>query len=267
MSSSFTPYKGLELQATGENAGTWGQVVNDGVISVLDNNVGGVTTKSLTNLDVTLTDAEAENACLRLAGVLTGDVTVFNACQGFYYLENLTTGNFDVTLTNGTNFVILPQGMRGIVFADTANGIRAFSLLSSDGTEDFPLGTTMLFIQSAVPTGWTLVSTWNDYGLKLSATTGGATVAGIAYSTVFGLTATDAHTLTLSEIPSHQHQYTATARTTKSGVAAHADYNGHTNTIGTPTATWSTVGGGGSHAHAIDMRLRHVTTVVGERTA
>jgi hypothetical protein len=242
-------------------------VVNDGVISEVDVNMGGITTLSLTDEDVELDEDQVANAALRLTGVLERDVTVTSSCIGFYFVENLTTGNFTVTLTNGANFLELPQSARGVVFADPSNGIRPFGLMASDGTQAFPIGTTMLFAQAAVPTGWSLVSTWDDYGIKLSSTVGGATTAGIPFSTVFALTTTDNYTLLLADIPSHQHQYTATARTTASGTTAHADWNGRTNSVGIPTATWSTVGGGGAHAHAVDMQLRRMTTIVGERTA
>ena len=79
-----------------------------------------------------------------------------------------------------------------------------------------PSGTSMLFVQSAAPTGWTKQTTHNDKTLRVvsgTASSGGSvafttafaskTPAGSISSSVSGTTAS--HTLSIAEIPSHNH--------------------------------------------------------------
>jgi microcystin-dependent protein len=136
-----TVNKGLDLQATGSNGGTWGDDLNTNVFQILDNNLGGITTKALTNVNVTLSATESQSAILRLTGTLTGTVTITTACLGFFSVENLTTGNYAVLLRNiggvGT-IAIPPQGVSRLMLVDATNGVR--------------------------PVGLTPVGTWVDYG-------------------------------------------------------------------------------------------------------
>src|SRR5689334_23667396 len=126
MPSTRSPYKDYELQATGENAGEWGQRINDEVTSKIDSNMSGVTALSLSNSDVELDEDQIENAMLRLTGVLLADITITNAALGFYCVENLTSGSFSVTLSNGFggDDIVLPQGYRGVVYS-TDDGLFA----------------------------------------------------------------------------------------------------------------------------------------------
>ena len=79
-----------------------------------------------------------------------------------------------------------------------------------------PSGTSMLFAQSAAPTGWTKQTTHNDKTLRIvsgTASSGGSvafttaftskTPAGSISSSVSGTTAS--HTLTTAQIPAHRH--------------------------------------------------------------
>ena len=81
-------------------------------------------------------------------------------------------------------------------------------------TTSIPSGSVVLFYQSAAPTGWTQVTSLNDYALRLVSGTGGTTGGTTAFSTVFsnqtptinvsGLSA-GATTLSTAQIPSHTH--------------------------------------------------------------
>src|SRR5574343_1098734 len=68
----------------------------------------------------------------------------------------------------------------------------------------FPAGTRMLFQQSTAPTGWTKDTTVNDKALRVVS---GAVGSGgsVAFSTLFGRTATDGTTLTVAQMPGHGH--------------------------------------------------------------
>lgn len=117
--------KGYELQATGSNTNTWGIVLNEDVFEIVDRNIGGLVSKSLTNVNVTLTAEESQNLVVRLTGALSGAVEITTAAIGMTIVENLTTNAFAVTFTNGVGTpVTLVQGARNIVITDGTNGPR-----------------------------------------------------------------------------------------------------------------------------------------------
>jgi hypothetical protein len=232
----------------------------------LDQALGGVTSLSLSSSNVTLTQAQAQNGMFRLTGVLlanvslTPDVSVY--MTGMYYFENLTSGSFAVTLTNAGGSVTLPQTRRGIVWIDAANGPRIVSLVGSSTAETIPAGTTMLFYETSVPSGWSLVAL-NDYGLKVSTSAPGVLSGSIGYSTVFARTSVDATTLTLAQIPSHSH-------TMAYGVAADnlaAGANTVVTSLGSGASSASTgnSGSGNSHTHGADMRVLTAAVLMATR--
>jgi microcystin-dependent protein len=123
----------------------------------------------------------------------------------------------------------------------------------------FPAGTRMLFQQSSAPPGWRKDTTHNDKALRIvsgSVASGGS----VAFSTVFGRTATDAHTLTIAEIPAHTHGITVGFSTTSNnfvtGLGASADSTRNTAADG---------GGDGAHSHGIDMRVLFVDIIIAEK--
>jgi hypothetical protein len=138
----------------------------------------------------------------------------------------------------------------------------AGNVLTSNGTIwtsaapviSVPSGSVMLFYQAAAPSGWTQVTSLNDYDLRLVSGTGGTTGGTTAYSTVFTnqtvsttVSGTSgATTLSTSQIPSHSHGYSVYTNPTCFPVGP---------TLGgdTVAATPSTnnAGGGGSHTHSV----------------
>ena len=83
MASTFSDRLKLELQASGENAGTWGDKTNNN-LEVIDAFVNGYLSKSVAgSSDVTLTTADASataessNKVIELTGTLTGNINVF----------------------------------------------------------------------------------------------------------------------------------------------------------------------------------------------
>jgi len=105
MASTYTPL-GVELMATGENAGTWGTKTNVG-LQIMEQIAGGYTTQAMTDGDtVTLTaddgstGATCATAVIKLTGSLSGTsvVTVPDDITGMEYLVlNGTTGSQTVT--------------------------------------------------------------------------------------------------------------------------------------------------------------------------
>ena len=133
MPSSFTSRLKLERQASGENSGTWGDLVNY-VFNRIDSSVKGyqavdvagsanvtlTSNNSTTNTDDSATDDQVHNAVLEFTGALTGDIHVFtDAVETKYTVFNNTTGSQTLTFgpTGGTG-VALKQGAKTLVYTD-----------------------------------------------------------------------------------------------------------------------------------------------------
>lgn len=121
MPSTNSPNKGYELQATGENDGTWGVKLN-AAVSIIDLNLGGRNNLSVAgSTDVTLTAAQARSLYQHYTGVLTGNINViFPATQGGdYIIKNATSGSFTLTVKpSGGTGIEIPQGQTVRVFMD-----------------------------------------------------------------------------------------------------------------------------------------------------
>lgn len=156
-----TTYKGYEVQTTGSNTGTWGDVLNDDALDIIDSNMGGVVTLSLSASNVTLSAPQSQAAILRLTGTLLANIQITTSCQGFFFVENATTGSFAVTVYNGVGTArAVAQGLRTTCIADTTNGVRVV-------TGEFATGTSMSFFNSTAPTGWTKITSTDNALIRL----------------------------------------------------------------------------------------------------
>ena len=135
MPSSFTSRLKLERQASGENSGTWGNLVNY-VFNRVDASVKGyqavpvggsanvtlTSNNSTSNTDDSTTDDQVHNAVLEFTGTLTGDIHVFtDAVENQYVLFNNTSGSQTLTFANtghAANGVVITQGKKFIVYSD-----------------------------------------------------------------------------------------------------------------------------------------------------
>jgi len=104
MASTYTPL-GIELMATGENAGTWGTKTNANLNLVEQlaggfktlSIAGGAQTTALTVADGALTGT-AQARMIEFTGTITGNqvVTIPNDVVNFYILKNGTSGAYTV---------------------------------------------------------------------------------------------------------------------------------------------------------------------------
>ena len=142
--------------------------------------------------------------------------------------------------------------------------------LQDSGDSFFASGTRMLFQQETAPTGWTIDTTLNDAGLRLvdgstqtfetTASPGGS----VAFSTVFGRTATDGHTLTWDQSGhrSHTHTYTpnvATIGPAGGGFIAGYGHGGSNTTSGSSLGNANAIN---PHSHNIDLQLTFADVIV-----
>lgn len=176
-----TANKGYSTPSFNSQVGLWGTVDLNGNSQILDNNLGGVASISLSNTNVTLTSTQAQNLNIFLTGTLLANVTVTTPCIGFFFIVNNTTGNFAVSLQanfgsgNVGSALVVPQGMRLFIACDTTNGVQ----LAAAPATGAPVGALQAYAGSSAPTGWLLC-----YGQAISRTIYAALFAVV--STTYG---------------------------------------------------------------------------------
>ena len=135
MASTYTPL-GVELQATGENAGTWGTKTNTN-LQIIEQISGGYIAKSIaggaqTALSVSDGSAGAELAhrMIEFTGSITGNqiVTIPLDVQTFYFLRNSTSGAYTV------QFKYASGSGDSFTFSATDKGDAIVFATASDGT-------------------------------------------------------------------------------------------------------------------------------------
>jgi hypothetical protein len=116
MPSTYDSLLRLELQATGENATTWGIKTNNNINLLAESVAGAATVNVAGSGDYTLSTAngvtdEARQATLVLTGLLTGDRNVIiPSSPKNYTIINQTTGAFAITLKqSGGTGVLIPR--------------------------------------------------------------------------------------------------------------------------------------------------------------
>ena len=182
MPSSFTSRLKLERQASGENSGTWGNLVNyvfnrvDASVKGFQNvNVAGSSNVTLTsnnstsNTDDDATDDQVHNAVLEFSGALTGNINVFtDAVETKYIAFNNTSGSYTLTFgpASGTG-VALKQGAKTIVYTD---GTTMFDVTQDLGDiQATALSSNTTVTASANVQGTNIVATANTVDMQGSA--------------------------------------------------------------------------------------------------
>jgi len=106
MASTYSDL-GIELMATGENAGTWGtktnanlnliEQISGGYVSV--SIAGGAGTQAL-DIDNGALTGEAQNRVIEFTGTISGNrvITVPVNTENFYFIKNNTSGSYTVQL-------------------------------------------------------------------------------------------------------------------------------------------------------------------------
>jgi len=165
MASTYTPL-GVELQATGENAGTWGTKTNTN-LQLIEQITGGYIQKSIaggaqtTALGITdgaTTGSDARNAIIELTGTITGNqiVTVPDSIEKNYVIFNNTSGAHTVQFktVSGT----------GPTFSTTNKSTK---ILYSNGTNIIDVTANLgdLAVGSVTATGHVLPGANDTYDL------------------------------------------------------------------------------------------------------
>ena len=136
MASTYTDL-GIELMATGENAGTWGTKTNNN-LNLIEQLTGGFATVSIaggagtTTLDIddgALTGT-AQQRVIEFTGSITGNriVTIPNDVETFYILKNSTSGAYTVQFKYATG------SGTSTTFSTTDKGTKIVYASANDGT-------------------------------------------------------------------------------------------------------------------------------------
>mgnify|MGYP003147088564 FL=1 len=136
MASTFSPL-GVELMATGENAGTWGAKTNTN-LQLVEQILGGFTQQSIAGgagtTALTITDNgtgdTAGHRMIEFTGTISGNriVTIPNDVQTFYILRNSTSGSHTVEFKYATG------SGSSFTFASTDKGDKIVFAAADDGS-------------------------------------------------------------------------------------------------------------------------------------
>jgi hypothetical protein len=135
MASSYSTDLKLELQVTGENAGTWGDITNTNLV-ILQQSIAGYSGISIAggagNTDLTFSNglqSNGKNAVIELTGTITGNRTVtITTASGVknkvYIIRNSTIGAFTVT--------VKVESQTGFTFSATDKSTKILYLNGTD---------------------------------------------------------------------------------------------------------------------------------------
>jgi len=165
MASTYSSTLNLELQASGENSGTWGTITNNNLTKVESAVKGYVsvaiasTTDALTATDGTTAD-EQSNAIIKLTGSLTGNTTMqCEAVENWYIVDNATTmgthtlgfkpaGGTATNLVASSKHILYSDGSTMFDVLKDAGDIKANGTLTVSGNTSFD-GGTFVFNESS----------------------------------------------------------------------------------------------------------------------
>jgi hypothetical protein len=215
MASTYSNLK-IQLMATGENSGTWGNVTNANLGDAIEQALVETATVTFASNNVTLTlsDSNSKQDARALRLNLTGTTAgardlIVPAIQKPYIVNNGTADTITVKVSGQTG-VAVPASRSYLLYnngTDVVNALIGISpesggtglnapgnsgnVLTSNGTawtsaavESFASGTVMLFAQTAAPTGFTKLTDQDNAALRVvsgTASTGGS----VNFSTAF----------------------------------------------------------------------------------
>jgi len=172
MASTYTPL-GVELMATGENAGTWGNKTNKNlqIFEQISGGYASVTVSGTGNTNLTITDGDTgANGAARviiLSGSITGNITVSIPLdiENFYYVKNGTSGGYTV------EFQYVSGSGTSVTWGTTDKGWKILSAKGDDGTnpniEEISLTTS-----PAGTTGQVQINSSGAFGAVAESTSG-----------------------------------------------------------------------------------------------
>ncbi len=187
MPTSYTTLLGLALPVTGELAGTWGNVVNNEITSLLDSAIAGATSVNVTSADVTLTDTDgaadqSRSAILIATGTPGTTRNIVAPSASKVYAVFNTSDSSIVIKGSATTGVTIPTNVATVVAWNGSDFVRIAGDVTLAGTQTLSNKTIVATKEVKVAT------VANDINLSSG--------------NYFSHTVTTATTFTVSNIPS-----------------------------------------------------------------
>jgi len=186
MANAYTQL-GFVKQADGENIGSWGDVLNEQLIDLLDDAIGGYVEVSVASGNVTLAfaDGTADNngrhAVIKFTGSPgTSRTITFPNKQKTYYIVNGSDDSVVCTAGSGAQTVTLLTGQKDIIYVDGSDEVH--SILQEGAVSE-----KLISSQTAITSG---IDSSNDQLLLRDASATALKKVSIAnvFSSVGGLT-------------------------------------------------------------------------------
>ena len=140
--STYSTNLKIELMATGENSGTWGDITNTNMGTALEQAIvgyGNVDYVADANLTISITNSNASQAARALVLNVTsvfGSLTatrelVVPTSQKQYIVQNNTTGGQSITVkTSAGTGITVPNGRKAHLYVDGTNVIQMFDFIN-----------------------------------------------------------------------------------------------------------------------------------------
>lgn len=214
-------------------------------------------------------------------------VTVFQGVRAILYSDGTNVYNAnDGGLGTASKILTYPGNPNGVVSCNPGSatmpadvlwdrvddalyvctGGTSWANVTAAASSPIPSGSIMLFQQTAAPSGWTKITTYTDVGLRVVSGAVTTVTNQSAFSTVFVQTATGAHALVTSELPSHQHGLTNTVFINLASTAT-SDFsaNSPAQPILASSGLTDAAGGGGTHTHTIALNLNYIDLILAQK--
>jgi hypothetical protein len=182
MTTQYTPILKLALPVQGELSGTWGDVVNDNITSMVEQAIAGLsvvntwTTNSHTLTTANGTTAESRAAMLSLTDsgtALTGAGSVICPALSKTYIAKNSTSYVITLKTSAGTGVAIPVGSTMLLYCDGTNVVEGLDRVTGAFTVGGTLGVTGAATFSSTVAG------------AFNGTLGATTPASVAATTCF----------------------------------------------------------------------------------
>jgi len=217
MASTYTVL-GVELMATGENAGTWGTKTNTN-LNIIEQISGGFTQQAVSDsgdTDLSVSDgstgATLAHRMIEFTGSLSAgrNVTIPIDVQTFYFLKNSTSGSQIVTfkyVSGSGSSVAVANGATVIVFASANDGTNPDIIDMGFGVGDVTLTGTQTLTNKTLTSpkiGTNILDTSGNELINLTATGSAVneiTLANAASGNAPSITASGETNVSLNLVP------------------------------------------------------------------